>query len=60
MLDIALGIAAGKPVLGNLPTIAGQVLGLFLEDSERRLQSRIGRLMPAGEAWPTGLELATR
>src|SRR6266403_4881186 len=40
MLDIALGIASGTPALGNLPTLQGEVLGLFLEDSRRRLQSR--------------------
>ncbi len=60
MLDIALGIAAGKLVLGNLPTMHGQVLGLFLEDSARRLQSRIGKLVPTGETWPADLALATK
>jgi len=60
MLDIALGVASGKPVLGDLPTMPGQVLGLFLEDSQRRLQSRIGKLVPAGETWPANFALATR
>jgi hypothetical protein len=58
-LDIALGIASGKLALGNLPTLQGQVLGLFLEDSRGRLQSRIGKLVPAGEVWPSNLALAT-
>jgi AAA domain len=60
MLDLALGIATGMPVLGNMPVTRGQVLGLFLEDSPRRLHARIGKLMPAGEIWPADLVLTTR
>jgi AAA domain len=60
MLDIALGIASGRPVLGNMPVMEGEVLGLFLEDSPRRLYSRIGKLEPAGEVWPANLALTTQ
>jgi hypothetical protein len=61
MLDIALGVASGKPVLGNMPVLQGDVLGLFLEDSQRRLQARIRRLETAsGKAWPTNLSLTTQ
>lgn len=59
MLDIALGVASGQSVLGNMPAAQGQVLGLFLEDSERRLQSRIAKLAPVG-AWPPDLVLSTQ
>jgi len=60
MLDIAAGIASGTPVLGNMPVLQGKVLGLFLEDSERRLQARLRKLEAAGEVWPADLELTTR
>jgi hypothetical protein len=60
MLDIALGIASGRPVLGNIPVLQGDVLGLFLEDSERRLQARLRKLEVAGELWPADLKLTTR
>ncbi len=42
-LDIAQAVARGTPVLGTMPT-PGKVLGLFLEDSERRLQARLAKL----------------
>jgi hypothetical protein len=58
-LDIALAIASGKPALGNLPTLQGQVLALCLEDNRVRLQTRIAKLMAAGEVWPSDLSLAT-
>lgn len=43
-----------------MPVMEGKVLGIFLEDSPRRLHSRIGKLMPAGEIWPADLVLTTR
>jgi hypothetical protein len=39
--DLALAIAAGRPVFGSIPIAQGDVLYLALEDSERRLKSRL-------------------
>lgn len=39
--DFALAIAAGRPVFGSIPITQGDVLYLALEDSERRLKSRL-------------------
>ena len=39
--DFALAIAAGRPVFGTIPITQGDVLYLALEDSERRLKSRL-------------------
>jgi hypothetical protein len=60
MLDLAVSVASGAPVLGSVPTTSGSVLGLFLEDSERRLQKRL-RTLDSGDwsSWPTDLHLAT-
>lgn len=43
VLDLALAVAGGKPVFGSIPVTQGDVLYLALEDSERRLQSRLLR-----------------
>ncbi len=39
--DFALAIASGRPVFGSIPITQGDVLYLALEDSERRLKSRL-------------------
>lgn len=39
--DFALAIAAGRPVFGSIPVTQGDVIYLALEDSERRLKSRL-------------------
>jgi hypothetical protein len=39
--DFALGIASGRPVFGSIPVTQGDVLYLALEDSQRRLKSRL-------------------
>jgi hypothetical protein len=39
--DFALAIPAGRPVFGSIPITQGDVLYLALEDSERRLKSRL-------------------
>jgi len=39
--DFGLAIAAGRPVFGSIPVTQGDVLYLALEDSERRLKSRL-------------------
>lgn len=53
-LALGLDIAAGRPALGSIPTEAGPVLYLALEDTPRRLQSRI-RTVLGGEPAPAGL-----
>jgi hypothetical protein len=58
-LDIALAIAAGGFVLGELHMEQGDVLYAALEDNQRRLQSRIRRIL-AGAPWPARLTLATQ
>jgi hypothetical protein len=39
--DFALAIASGRPVFGTIPITQGDVIYLALEDSERRLKSRL-------------------
>jgi hypothetical protein len=55
---LALSVAAGDDALGSIPTQAGAVLYLALEDTPRRLQSRMGKLLDGRHA-PRGLTLAT-
>ncbi|MFF1822077.1 AAA family ATPase [Kribbella sp. NPDC058245] len=57
-LNLALGIAAGGRVLGEVAVDAGEVLYLALEDTPRRLQSRMGKILGAEPA-PAGLTLLT-
>ncbi|MHA6796761.1 AAA family ATPase [Pseudonocardia bannensis] len=56
-LGLALDIAAGRPALGSIPVDAGPVLYLALEDTPRRLQSRM-RTVLAGRPAPAGLTLS--
>ncbi|WP_103379749.1 AAA family ATPase [Pseudonocardia dioxanivorans] len=56
-LNLALDIAAGRPALGSIAVEAGPVLYLALEDTPRRLQSRM-RTVLAGRPAPTGLTLS--
>jgi hypothetical protein len=59
-LDIALGTAATRFVLGTLQPAAGEVLYLALEDGKRRLQRRLSKLLPTfNGTWPSGLTFAT-
>jgi hypothetical protein len=39
--DFAIAIASGRPVFGSIPITQGDTLYLALEDSERRLKSRL-------------------
>jgi hypothetical protein len=57
-LALALGsaIASGGRALGQIPTEAGDVLYLALEDNKRRLQERMRRIMHGGQ-WPERLHL---
>jgi hypothetical protein len=57
-LGLALSVAAGADALGSIPVQAGSVLYLALEDTPRRLQSRMGKILD-GRAGPRGLTLAT-
>jgi hypothetical protein len=61
MLDLARAVASGTMVLGAMPVVRGQVLGLFLEDSERRLQARMRKLQAdPRDPWPAELFLTTQ
>jgi hypothetical protein len=58
-LGLGLTIAAGGMALGSIGVQAGPVLYLALEDTPRRLQSRMGKLL-GGKPAPKGLTLATQ
>lgn len=57
-LGLGLSIAAGGHVLGSIPVEPGPVLYLALEDTPRRLQSRMRKIL-AGNRPPAGLTLDT-
>lgn len=57
-LNLGLSIAAGLPALGSIPVESGPVLYLALEDTPRRLQSRMRKVL-AGRPAPAGLTLDT-
>lgn len=60
MLDVSLAVTMPRMTLGSLQAASGEVLYLALEDSRRRLQSRITKLLsPFSAEWPAGLEIAT-
>jgi hypothetical protein len=46
-------------ILGDILPAQGDVLYLALEDSKRRLQRRMSKLLPAGIPWPRHLTLKT-
>src|SRR5262249_18821528 len=58
-LDLCLGVAGGHRVLGSVEPIVGDVLYLALEDTPRRLQRRINKLL-YGKPWPERLTLCTK
>jgi AAA domain len=61
VLDIALGVAAGRYAFGDYKLEAGDVLYAALEDNDRRLRARIERILTQNEmAWPARLTLATQ
>jgi hypothetical protein len=49
-LGLGLAIASGAPALGGIATDAGPVLYLALEDTPRRLQSRMRKVLAGGRA----------
>jgi hypothetical protein len=57
-LNLGVAIASGGLALGRIPVEAGDVLYLALEDTGRRLQSRL-RIVLAGDTAPRRLTLAT-
>jgi hypothetical protein len=60
MLDVGIAVAAGRYCLGETKCEQGEVLYLALEDNERRLQSRIDKVLGAfAEEWPDGFKYAT-
>lgn len=61
LLDIAVAATMDRFVLGEKKPLQGDFLYLALEDSLRRLQSRMTKLLPSftGE-WPEGLDFDTQ
>jgi hypothetical protein len=57
-LGLSIAVAAGGRALGSVPVERGDVLYLALEDSPRRLQSRLRMLLDSEDA-PPGLHLET-
>ncbi|GGQ66170.1 hypothetical protein GCM10010195_22270 [Kitasatospora griseola] len=57
-LGLGLDVAAGRPAFGSVPVEAGPVLYLALEDTPRRLKTRMGKLL-AGRPAPRDLTIAT-
>jgi hypothetical protein len=58
MLDAGLAVARGEQCLGA-QCDEGDVLYLAMEDNERRLQSRMTKLMGYGREWPARFQYAT-
>jgi replicative DNA helicase len=56
-LQVALAVSCGGVVMGSVPVKEGDALYLALEDSQRRLQSRIVQLM-AGQEVSNRLDVA--
>lgn len=57
-LGVALAVASGGKALDAIPTQPGPVLYLALEDTPRRLQSRMRKIL-AGQPAPAALTLVT-
>jgi DNA-binding CsgD family transcriptional regulator len=57
-LGLGLTVAAGTKAFDAIPVHGGPVLYLALEDTPRRLQTRIGKML-GGQPAPAGLTLAT-
>jgi hypothetical protein len=58
-LDVAIAVASGSKCMGE-QCEQGDVLGLFLEDSDRRIQRRMTMMLGySKEAWPERLTYAT-
>ncbi|MFI1181332.1 AAA family ATPase [Streptomyces sp. NPDC020799] len=57
-LGLGLAVAAGGKAFDSVPVDGGPVLYLALEDTPRRLQTRMGKLL-GGQKAPAGLTLVT-
>ncbi|GAA4846411.1 AAA family ATPase [Kitasatospora terrestris] len=57
-LGLGLDVAAGRPAFGTVPVEAGPVLYLALEDTPRRLKTRMTKLL-AGRPAPKDLTIVT-
>ncbi|MBZ6175936.1 AAA family ATPase [Streptomyces olivaceus] len=57
-LGLALSVASGGHAFDSLPVDGGPVLYLALEDTPRRLQTRMGKML-GGQQAPAGLTLVT-
>ncbi|MEV6194775.1 AAA family ATPase [Streptomyces sp. NPDC051920] len=57
-LGLGLSVAAGGKAFDSVPVQGGPVLYLALEDTPRRLQTRMGKLL-GGQPAPAGLTLVT-
>jgi hypothetical protein len=55
---MAIAVASGGVVLGTRRVEQGEALYLALEDNQRRLQKRLGKLL-SGDAAPEGLHIST-
>lgn len=58
VLDLAVSVALGRPVWGGVPTGQADVLYLSLEDTERRIKSRMASVLK-GDPPPDNLYIAT-
>jgi hypothetical protein len=56
-LQLALAVASGSEVLGDVPVSQSDVLLLALEDGPRRIQDRM-RTLTGPEPWPSSLHVA--
>jgi AAA domain/IclR helix-turn-helix domain len=59
MLDVGLAVASGGSCLNQIIPEEGDVLYLALEDNERRLQSRMTRILGFAQEWPERFHYAT-
>jgi hypothetical protein len=59
MLDMGLAVASGGTCLNQVINEEGDVLYLALEDNERRLQSRMTRILGFAHEWPERFHYAT-
>ncbi|WP_207936044.1 AAA family ATPase [Actinomadura sp. KC216] len=57
-LALAVAVATGGKALGSIDVEAGPVLYLALEDTGRRLQSRLGKALADRDTWPDALSFA--
>jgi hypothetical protein len=59
MLEVGLAVARGGHCLGDTKCHEGDVLYLAMEDNERRLQSRMTKIMGYAGEWPARFHYAT-